>query len=182
MSRKVRMAECCNKKHFARGLCKSCYWKNYWNTHPPRVRKNKSVSDRKYYLKNRRRLISRQLEYYAENKAAVIKRAVEYNKSHPEKHNEAASRYQKKNRSKYNAYFQKRRTAKTLAGGSFTAAEWSALCNKYHHKCLCCDKRRKLTADHIIPVSKGGTSDISNIQPLCQPCNSSKGTKTTDFR
>ena len=49
-------------------------------------------------------------------------------------------------------------------------------------ECLCCNRRRKLTADHVIPVSKGGTSYISNIQPLCQPCNSSKGTKTTDFR
>jgi 5-methylcytosine-specific restriction endonuclease McrA len=56
------------------------------------------------------------------------------------------------------------------------------LCEKYHKRCLCCDKRRKLTADHVIPVSKGGTSDISNIQPLCQPCNSSKGAKIIDYR
>jgi 5-methylcytosine-specific restriction endonuclease McrA len=47
---------------------------------------------------------------------------------------------------------------------------------------LCCDKKRKLTADHIVPVSKGGTSNISNIQPLCGPCNSSKGAKTVDYR
>jgi hypothetical protein len=31
-----------------------------------------------------------------------------------------------------------------------------------------------LHVDHIIPVSKGGTSDLSNLQTLCQDCNLGK--------
>lgn len=56
---------------------------------------------------------------------------------------------------------------------------------RYDYTCLRCGKREPeimLTPDHIIPVVKGGSSDISNIQPLCGPCNSAKGANWTDYR
>jgi 5-methylcytosine-specific restriction endonuclease McrA len=31
--------------------------------------------------------------------------------------------------------------------------------------------------DHIQPVARAGTNDRSNLQLLCQPCNSSKGAR-----
>ena len=69
------------------------------------------------------------------------------------------------------------------APGSFTFDEWYALCQKYEFRCLRCGEQNvKLTVDHVVPLSKGGSHWISNLQPLCGPCNSSKGVKDTDYR
>lgn len=42
-------------------------------------------------------------------------------------------------------------------------------------KCVYCSDTRNLEIDHIVPLSKGGTEDRSNLQTLCAPCNRKKG-------
>mgnify|MGYP001561623921 CR=1 FL=1 len=37
------------------------------------------------------------------------------------------------------------------------------------------EQENYLILDHIIPWKKGGTIELSNLQTLCDPCNSSKG-------
>jgi hypothetical protein len=44
-------------------------------------------------------------------------------------------------------------------------------------KCIFCKTPTNLTIDHIIPVVKGGTNDLENLQTLCRSCNSKKGIK-----
>jgi 5-methylcytosine-specific restriction enzyme A len=36
------------------------------------------------------------------------------------------------------------------------------------------DQQARLHIDHIIPLAKGGTNDLSNLHTLCQDCNLSK--------
>ncbi len=35
----------------------------------------------------------------------------------------------------------------------------------------------RLVIDHIIPIAKGGKTELENLRTLCQRCNSGKGTK-----
>lgn len=48
-----------------------------------------------------------------------------------------------------------------------------------HQDAICqhCGTNKKLTIDHIKPVSKGGGNHIKNYQALCGHCNSSKGNR-----
>lgn len=65
--------------------------------------------------------------------------------------------------------------------GSVSIEDWIALCNKYGNVCLSCGKS-EITMDHVVPLSKGGTHTIDNVQPLCGTCNSIKHDKTIDYR
>jgi 5-methylcytosine-specific restriction endonuclease McrA len=53
----------------------------------------------------------------------------------------------------------------------------SAIYARDGHKCQYCGATRKLTIDHVIPKSKGGSDDWDNLVVACSSCNIKKGDK-----
>jgi hypothetical protein len=79
---------------------------------------------------------------------------------------------------------KRRREKVRNAEGSHTQGEWELLKIQYGFTCPCCKQQEptiKLTEDHIIPLSKGGSNFIENIQPLCLRCNVKKFTKIIKY-
>ena len=50
-----------------------------------------------------------------------------------------------------------------------------AVFQRDHERCVKCGSRRNLEVDHIYPISKGGKTEMSNLQTLCHRCNVKKG-------
>lgn len=43
--------------------------------------------------------------------------------------------------------------------------------------CLLCGTGERLTVDHVLAVSRGGSDDLSNLRTLCHSCNARKGAR-----
>lgn len=50
------------------------------------------------------------------------------------------------------------------------------------YRCLACGVSDRLSADHVTPEVLGGETVLDNLQTLCKPCNSRKGTRDDDYR
>jgi 5-methylcytosine-specific restriction endonuclease McrA len=52
-----------------------------------------------------------------------------------------------------------------------------------HHTCQYCRKQfaeKKLTIDHVVPLSKGGAHEWTNVVTACSACNNKKGDKSVE--
>lgn len=65
--------------------------------------------------------------------------------------------------------------------GTHTKEQWEEM-KLFFGECVKCGNTHELVKDHIIPIYQGGSDALSNLQPLCKSCNSSKGADTTDYR
>lgn len=120
----------------------------------------------------------RRKEQYHRNPDAVKARAKAWALAHPERAKERHRRWIAANRDRHSDTQARRRAQKRGNGGSHTYAEWLEKCAMFANLCAYCGEAKLLTRDHKVPLSRGGTDDITNIVPACKSCNSKKRHRT----
>lgn len=154
---------------------------------------------KKRYLNKREEIRAKQREYEATPDAKAKKRAYErrpdrrlikakYTMDYQarsdvrEKRNATSRAFKRSPRGLQKAQFYNEIRRGRLRGalGSFTEEEWLAKRNATNGRCPFCESQvgvEKMTIDHILPLSKGGSNSISNIRALCRNCNSGRGNR-----
>jgi len=92
--------------------------------------------------------------------------------------------YTYSNRRDHKRYKHNRRAREKNAPGSFKMEDFFELIKGLKNICPSCGnciRTNCFSVDHIMPLSKGGSNYISNIQPLCYLCNVKKNTKIINF-
>jgi len=101
---------------------------------------------------------------YRKNKAAVAIIRKNYRKKYPERV-----------KANVRAYRARKKAAPIC---DLTERQWQEILQAFHFRCAYCHRRvKRLTQDHLTPLSQQGTHTVANVVPACQSCNSSKGAK-----
>jgi hypothetical protein len=168
------------------GSCKECKRRKAkeWRENNP---ERKKETDRRWQREHKDVVNAKNKKWreahHEQSLETVRVSARKWRKNNPEKQRKACQRWNREHSENCCAYENRRRTRKRGSGGEYTAQQWTDLCNQYGNRCLCCGRTNvRLTADHVVPLSAGGSNTIENIQPLCKSCNCKKYTKTIDYR
>lgn len=135
-----------------------------WQKLNPEKRKKQC---RKYTQKHREKLCEKRRERYQRNK---------------DKERENSKKWQLANLQKFrhaqNLCKTRRRHQMKKSDDKITFDQWENIKTLAGNRCHYCKKEfKKLTMDHVIPLSRGGEHNPSNIVPACQSCNASKSNK-----
>lgn len=148
-------------------------------------REKKRENDKRYYLENIEKIKAKVKEYYLNHLEEWKVNRKRWLDAHPEYKKETRRKYEERHPGWVLEKTRRRRARKKANGGNITAQEWQELKEFYNHTCLCCKRSEpeiKLTLDHIVPLSVGGSHSCENAQPLCMTCNRNKGAKIVDYR
>ena len=138
-----------------------------------RVWKSSSEYNKWYAEEHREKRRQQKAAWYQANKEKEAQRRKQWNEDNPDYHAE----WKQENSEKCCIYSHNRRSMIRKNGGSFTEKEWFGKLEEHDYRCAICDAHNDdspMTMDHIIPISRGGRNEISNIQPLCSSCNCKK--------
>jgi hypothetical protein len=162
----------------------------YRKKHPEEVRSRQ----RKYRKEHPEKVHQYQQKYQSTHKGQERERQHLYNQVHRQEINARLNAYRKKHADKvrlWNGNYRATQRGKAvltaaqrnrdirLSGIPLTADIIMEVKAEYAGLCPYCNRRiNKGHIDHILPVSKGGTNERSNIAWVCQKCNQQKHDKT----
>lgn len=180
----------CNNKDGLQHQCKTCNH-NYAIAHskhivekiyiwkknnPDKVKNSNAIYRQKHPGKD----TARMAEWRRNNPEKDKEKRRAWQKANPDKMKQATLNWQKKHPESLKANNSKRRARKVGNGGCHTGEQIKQMFFHQKGRCFTCGDKidKKYHIDHITPICKGGTDDISNIQLLCPFCNMSKNKKT----
>lgn len=129
------------------------------------------------YVAHPERFAARSLAWMSanNNKEKWLAARPAYRKANRERLLVGRRAWKEKNRGRLAACEQKRRARKKGAlGGGVTPNQWQEVLVDSLGLCAYCSQSRRLTMDHIDPLSCGGTHDPENVAAVCLSCNSEK--------
>jgi 5-methylcytosine-specific restriction endonuclease McrA len=146
----------------------------------PEIKQQRNIYEKLWYSKNKEKYLEQRKEYVAKNKEVVAERGRAWYWRNKDRRAAKSKEWAKKNPEKMRIISHRRRARLLNAEGSFTQEDWLKLKEIYDFTCPKCFRSEpeiKLTMDHKVPLVKGGSNYLDNIQPLCVSCNTSKGKK-----
>ncbi len=192
--------EGCDGSHKAKGLCGPCYRasrreqkaaynRRYYETNGLACREQaknwgrnnaqrKAIRDKARREADPQRIQKKDQRYYEANRERINARNRAYYPANREKALADVALWREANREKTRQYEHRRRTVLEEAG-SHTPEEWRRILDFYGHTCPGCGSSERLTVDHVVPLSKGGSNAADNLQPLCVRCNAAKGNRNS---
>lgn len=123
---------------------------------------------------------ARNAKWYRANSEKKRKYSAEWKKANPERAKHVNAEWYRNNPDYSREKCARRRAAMSGAEGSYTPKDLKQIYAYQKAKCAACKGSLKALgyhADHINPLSKGGSNDAGNIQLLCPSCNCQKKDK-----
>lgn len=111
---------------------------------------------------------------YQSQREIIKERALKWGRNNKKKRKLIKDRWREKNRERTNFLTRLYHYRKKSAGGILYFEQVMTL---YGKDCHYCGKPKSNTVDHVVPLSRGGTNEITNLVPACGRCNSRKGNK-----